>query len=64
MAQTGEEVDRWKCKYEILMRALPSHLKGDGKYFMPCSAGFQALGTISEIVLIFSKQLALVCDIS
>lgn len=64
LAQTGKEVDGWKCKYEILMSALPSHLKGDGKYFMPCSAWLQASGTINEIVIIFSKRLELVCDIS
>jgi hypothetical protein len=46
------------------MRALPSHLKRDGKYFMPCSAGLQACGTVSEIFFIFSKKLTLVCDIS
>lgn len=64
MAQTGKLVDGWKCKYEILMRVLLSHLKRDGKYFMPCSTELQVSGTISEIFLVSSKKLTLVCDIS
>lgn len=41
--------DEWGCKHETLMRVLPSHLKGNGKYFMPCSAGLQVSSTISSI---------------
>lgn len=46
MAQTGKLADGWKCKYKILTRALLSHLKRDGEYFMPFSAGLQAPVTI------------------
>lgn len=60
MAQTGKLVDGWKCKYEILMKALLSHLKRDRKYFNACSVELQVSGTISEIFLIFSKKLTLV----
>lgn len=64
MAQTWKLADGWKCKDKILMRALPSYLKADGKYFMPFSAGLQVPGTISEIFFVFSKKLTLFYDIS
>lgn len=59
MAQTGKLADGWKCKYKILMRALPFRLKGNGKYFMIFSVGLQRPGAISEIFFIFSKKLTL-----
>lgn len=57
------QVDGWGGRHESLMSVRPAHLKGNGKYFMPCSAGLQASGPISQTSLISSQVPTLTCAV-
>lgn len=54
--RTWHKLESWLMDGNVTL----SHLKRDGKYFIPCSVELQVSGTISEIFLTFSKKLTLV----